>query len=246
MPHYDPASYFGPEAARRYDDQPRGDEADAVRLLTELVREGRALEFAIGTGRIALPLAERGIDVHGLELSPHMVERLHAKPGGADLPVTVGDMASTHVEGQFRLVYLVYNTIFNLLTQDDQVACFQNAARHLTDDGAFLVETAVPSAWIDPPNYVKPEWIAADAVGFDVARYDPVTQILDENHVRLTAEGISFSPIVCRLAWPAELDLMARIAGLTLTERWGGWHKQPFTADSQLHVSVYRRAASGQ
>ena len=246
MPHYDPASYFGPEAARRYDDQPRGDEADAVRLLTELAREGRALEFAIGTGRIALPLAERGIDVHGLELSPHMVERLHAKPGGADLPVTVGDMASTHVEGQFRLVYLVYNTIFNLLTQDDQVACFQNAARHLTDDGAFLVETAVPSAWIDPPNYVKPEWIAADAVGFDVARYDPVTQILDENHVRLTAEGISFSPIVCRLAWPAELDLMARIAGLTLTERWGGWHKQPFTADSQLHVSVYRRAASGQ
>ena len=246
MPHYDPASYFGPEAARRYDDQPRGDEADAVRLLTELAREGRALEFAIVTGRIALPLAELGIEVHGLELSPHMVERLHAKPGGADLPVTVGDMASTHVEGQFRLVYLVYNTIFNLLTQDDQVACFQNAARHLTDDGAFLVETAVPSAWIDPPNYVKPEWIAADAVGFDVARYDPVTQILDENHVRLTAEGISFSPIVCRLAWPAELDLMARIAGLTLTERWGGWHKQPFTADSQLHVSVYRRAASGQ
>ena len=246
MPHYDPASYFGPEAARRYDDQPRGDEADAVRLLTELAREGRALEFAIGTGRIALPLAERGIEVHGLELSPHMVEQLRAKPGGADLPVTVGDMASTHVEGQFRLVYLVYNTIFNLLTQYDQVACFQNAARHLTDDGAFLVETAVPSAWIDPPNYVKPEWIAADAVGFDVARYDPVTQILDENHVRLTAEGISFSPIVCRLAWPAELDLMARIAGLTLTERWGGWHKQPFTADSQLHVSVYRRAASGQ
>ncbi|MFN8663731.1 MAG: class I SAM-dependent methyltransferase [Thermomicrobiales bacterium] len=246
MPHYDPASYFGPEAARRYDDQPRGDEADAVRLLTELVREGRALEFAIGTGRIALPLAERGIEVHGLELSPHMVEQLRAKPGGADLPVTVGDMASTHVEGQFRLVYLVYNTIFNLLTQDDQVACFQNAARHLTADGAFLVETAVPSAWIDPPNYVKPEWIAADAVGFDVARYDPVTQILDENHVRLTTEGISFSPIVCRLAWPAELDLMARIAGLTLTERWGGWHKQPFTADSQLHVSVYRRAASGQ
>ncbi len=246
MPHYDPASYFGPEAARRYDDQPRGDEADAVRLLTELVREGRALEFAIGTGRIALPLTERGIEVHGLELSPHMVEQLRAKPGGADLPVTVGDMASTHVEGQFRLVYLVYNTIFNLLTQDDQVACFQNAARHLTADGAFLVETAVPSAWIDPPNYVKPEWIAADAVGFDVARYDPVTQILDENHVRLTTEGISFSPIVCRLAWPAELDLMARIAGLTLTERWGGWHKQPFTADSQLHVSVYRRAASGQ
>jgi hypothetical protein len=106
------------------------------------------------------------------------------------------------------------------------------------------VEAAVPSAWIDPPNYVRPEWIATDAVGFDVARYDPVTQILEENHVRISSEGISFGPIVCRLAWPAELDLMARLAGLTLTERWGGWHKQPFTADSLLHVSVYRRAVT--
>lgn len=246
MPHYDPASYFGPEAARHYDDEPRGDETDAARLLAELAGEGSALEFAIGTGRIALPLAARGVAVHGIELSPHMVAQLRAKPGGADLPVTLGDMSRVEVTGKFRLVYLVYNTIFNLLTQDDQVACFQNAARHLTDDGAFLIEAAVPSAWIDPPNYVKPEWIAADAVGFDVARYDPVTQILDENHVRLTADGISFSPIVCRLAWPAELDLMARLAGLTLAERWGGWHKQPFTADSVLHVSVYRRAVTGQ
>ena len=243
MPHYDPASYFGPEAARRYDDQARGDEADAARLLAELAGEGPALEFAIGTGRIALPLVEHGVEVHGIELSPHMIEQLRAKPGGAELPVTLGDMARTQAEGSFRLVYLVYNTIFNLLTQDDQVACFQNAARHLTDDGAFLVETAVPSAWINPPNYVRPEWIAADAVGFDVARYDPVTQILDENHVRISGEGVTFSPIVCRLAWPAELDLMARLAGLILTERWGGWHKQPFTAESLLHVSVYRPTA---
>ncbi|MFN8677220.1 MAG: class I SAM-dependent methyltransferase [Thermomicrobiales bacterium] len=242
MPDYDPASYFGPEAARRYDDQPRGDEADAARLLAELAGDGPALEFAIGTGRIALPLAARGVAVRGIELSPHMVEQLRAKPGGADLPVTLGDMARTQVSGTFPLVYLVFNTIFNLLTQDDQVACFQNAARHLTDDGAFLIEAAVPSAWIDPRSYVKPEWIAADAVGFDVVRYDPVTQIFEENHVRITSEGIAFGPIVCRLAWPAELDLMARLAGLTLAERWGGWHKQPFTADSLLHVSVYRKA----
>ncbi|MCA9879360.1 MAG: class I SAM-dependent methyltransferase [Thermomicrobiales bacterium] len=240
MPQYDPASFFGPEAARRYDDQPRGDEADAARLLADLAGAGPALEFAIGTGRTALPLAAHGIAVCGIELSPHMVAQLRARPGGEDLPVTLGDMAHTQVDGKFRLVYLVYNTIFNLLTQDAQVACFQNAARHLTDDGAFLIEAAVPSAWIEPPSYVRPEWIAADGVGFDVARYDPVTQILDENHVRLTAEGISFSPIVCRLAWPAELDLMARLAGLTLCERWGGWHRQPFTADSLLHVSVYR------
>jgi SAM-dependent methyltransferase len=244
VPHYDPASYFGPEAARHYDDQPRGDEVDAATLLAELAGDGPALEFAIGTGRIALPLQACGVEVHGIELSPHMVEQLRAKPGGAELPVTLGDMARTHVDGAFRLVYLVYNTIFNLLTQDDQVACFQNAARHLSDDGAFLIEAAVPSAWIDPPHYVRPEWVAADAVGFDVARYDPVTQILEENHVRISSEGISFGPIVCRLAWPAELDLMARLAGLTLSERWGGWHKQPFTADSQLHVSVYRRTAT--
>ena len=246
MPHYDPASFFGPETASRYDDQPRGDEADASRLLAELAGEGPALEFAIGTGRIALPLQARGVAVHGIELSPHMVAQLRAKPGGADLPVPPGDMARTRVDGQFQLVYLVYNTIFNLLTQDEQVACFQNAARHLTDDGAFLIEAAVPSAWIDPPHYVRPEWIAADAVGFDVARYDPVTQILEENHVRISSEGVSFGPIVCRLAWPAELDLMARLAGLTLTERWGGWHKQPFTADSLLHVSVYRRSNAGR
>lgn len=244
MPHYDPASYFGPEAARHYDDQPRGDEVDAATLLAELAGDGPALEFAIGTGRIALPLQACGVEVHGIELSPHMVEQLRAKPGGAELPVTLGDMARTHVDGRFQLVYLVYNTIFNLLTQDDQVACFQNAARHLSDDGAFLIEAAVPSAWIDPPHYVRPEWVATDAVGFDVARYDPVTQILEENHVRISSEGISFGPIVCRLAWPAELDLMARLAGLTLSERWGGWHKQPFTADSQLHVSVYRRTAT--
>jgi SAM-dependent methyltransferase len=244
VPHYDPASYFGPEAARHYDDQPRGDEVDAATLLAELAGDGPALEFAIGTGRIALPLQACGVEVHGIELSPHMVEQLRAKPGGAELPVTLGDMARTHVDGAFRLVYLVYNTIFNLLTQDDQVACFQNAARHLSDDGAFLIEAAVPSAWIDPPHYVRPEWVATDAVGFDVARYDPVTQILEENHVRISSEGISFGPIVCRLAWPAELDLMARLAGLTLSERWGGWHKQPFTADSQLHVSVYRRTAT--
>lgn len=246
MSNYDPASFFGPEAARCYDDQPRGDEADAARLLAELAGEGPALEFAIGTGRIALPLAARGIAVHGVELSPHMVEQLRAKPGGAALPVTLGDMAHAQVAGTFPLVYLVYNTIFNLLTQDEQIACFQNAARHLTGDGAFLIETAVPSAWIDPPNYVKPEWIAADAVGLDVARYDPVSQIFEENHVRITSAGITFGPIVCRLAWPAELDLMARLAGLALTERWGGWHKQPFTGDSKLHVSVYRRVVTGR
>lgn len=246
MTQYDPASFFDQDAASRYDaGHVRGDEDAAADFLAAIAGGGPALEFAIGTGRIALPLAARGVPVHGIELSPHMITQLRNKPGGADLPVTQGDMATSKVEGRFSVVYLVFNTIFNLLTQDEQVACFQNAARHLTDDGAFVVETAVPSAWINPPQYVKPEWIAADAVGFDVVRYDPVTQIFEENHVRITGEGVRFGPIVCRLAWPAELDLMARLAGLTLSERYGGWHKQPFTADSVLHVSVYRRAQSG-
>lgn len=247
MSQFDPASFFDAAASRRYDaGHVRGDEDAAARLLAELANDGPALEFAIGTGRIALPLAERGVKVHGIELSPHMVERLREKPGGAELPVVIGDMARTLVDGagEFSLVYLVFNTIFNLLTQDDQVACFENAARHLRPGGAFLVETAVPSAWIGTGNangYVNPERVTADEVTLDVARYDPVTQLFEENHVTFTPSGVRFGPIVCRLAWPSELDLMARIAGLTLAERWGGWHGQPFTADSGLHVSVYRK-----
>jgi Methyltransferase domain len=237
---FDPKTSFGPEAASRYDSALRGDEVAASRFLASVARGGRALEFAIGTGRIALPLREHGVDVAGIELSPDMVEQLRSKPGGASLEVALGDMSSVVVPGSFSLVYVVFNTIFNLITQDDQVRCFENAARHLTSDGAFVVETAVPSAWTSQHEYVRPEWIRADSVGFDVCRYDPVTQVLSENHVRVTGDGITFGPIVCRLSWPSELDLMARIAGLPLTERWGGWDGEPFTADSKLHVSVYR------
>lgn len=239
MKDYNPA--FGPEIAERYDDTHRGDEESAVAFLAELAGGGRALELAIGTGRIALPLAARGVDVTGIELSEHMVNTLCAKPGGTSIPVVIGDMASVTVPGEFRVAYLVFNTIFNLVTQDDQVRCFRNAARHLSHDGTFVIETAVPSAWTASHEYVRPEWIHTDNVGFDVCRYDPVSQLLEENHVSISDGGITFAPIVCRLATPAELDLMARLAGLRLRERWGGWDKQPFTADSKLHVSVYCR-----
>jgi SAM-dependent methyltransferase len=242
MDGFDPATSFGPDVAGKYDSALRGDEAAACRFLAETANGGRALEFAIGTGRIALPLAEAGVDVSGIELSPDMVRQLRSKPGGSAIDVTQGDMSTVVVAGEFTLVYLVYNTIFNLLTQDDQVRCFENAARHLTADGAFVVEAAVPSAWTAQHEYVRPEWIHTDSVGFDVCRYDPVTQVLSENHVRVTGNGIEFAPIVCRLSWPSELDLMARLAGLRLTERWGGWDGEPFTADSKLHVSVYRPA----
>lgn len=233
--------FYGPDAASRYDDELRGDEDAAADLLKELAGQGPVLEFAVGTGRIALPLVKRGVEVHGIELSPHMIKRLRSKPGGGDVPVTVGDMSTVRAPGSFPLVYLVYNTIFNLLTQDAQVDCFANAARHLTDNGVFLVETAVPSAWTDQRAYVRPERIGADSVSLDVVRYDAATQLFEENHVRLSAVGIEFGPIMCRLIWPAEMDLMARIAGLQLVERWGGWRREPFTGQSTMHVSVYGR-----
>lgn len=242
MERFRPSDSFGPQVAARYDAEPRGDEDDAVALLTELAGTGSALEFAIGTGRIALPLAARGVPVDGIELSPSMVDVLRAKPGGSDLDVLVGDMCSAPTGRQYDLVYLVYNSIFNLLTQDEQVRCFINAAAHLTDTGLFLVEAAVPSAWLPTNAYARPERVEIDAVTLDVCSYDPVTQLLDENHVRFSAdEGITFSPISCRLAWPAELDLMARLADLRLADRWGGWQRQPYTG-TDMHVSTYRRA----
>lgn len=241
MDGFHPGTSFGPAVAAHYDDTQRGDEDAAADLIAELAGDGAALEFAIGTGRIALPLAARGVAVGGIELSAAMVDVLRAKPGGAALEVSVGDMTTVRTGKRYEVVYLVFNTIFNLLTQDDQVRCFENAAAHLSDTGVFLVEAAVPSAWLPAHSYVVPERIGVAAVALDVCSYDPVTQVLDENHVRLSAEGITFGPISCRLAWPAELDLMARLAGLRLADRWGGWQRQPYTG-KDLHVSTYRRA----
>ena len=165
-----------------------------------------------------------------------------AKPGGERLNVTIGDMTLVATGRRYSVVYLVFNTIFNLLTADHQVRCFENAARHLSDGGCFVVETAVPSAWITPeqPGYVRVERLGMSEVVLDVARYDPVSQLLEENHVRLAANGISMSPIVCRLITPGEMDLMARIAGLQLVERFANWRREPFDAASQAHVSIYR------
>jgi SAM-dependent methyltransferase len=241
MEAFDPAARFGPYVAAHYDDRPRGDEEPAATFLAALARGRRALEFAIGTGRIALALAARDVPVDGIELSPHMVARLRAKPGGERINVTLGDMSVATTGQHYGLVYLVFNTIFNLLTADDQIRCFENAARHLAADGYFVVETAVPHAWIAPghSDYVHTEQVGIDAVVLDVARYDPVTQLLAENHVRLTANGITLQPIVCRLITPGEMDLMARIAGLRLVERCATWQRTAFDAQSRAHVSVY-------
>lgn len=243
MKGYEPMDSFDEAAADIYDDEPRGDEESTVALLGELAWGGPALELAIGTGRIAVPLAALGIRVDGVDLSAAMVAKLRAKPGGERLSITMGDFADVPVDGTYRLIFIVFNTLFNLLTQEDQVRCFENVARHLTDDGLFVVEAFVPTflTRLRDDQYVDAEQVGVDRVVLDIGRHDPVTQLLDESHVVLSAEGVRLFPIVTRYAWPSELDLMARIAGLRLKHRWAGWQREPFTSTSRSHVSVYGR-----
>jgi SAM-dependent methyltransferase len=244
MENYKPIMSFGEDAAAVYDEYDHRDDTLAtVAFLEQLAGGGPALELAIGTGRVALPLAARGIRVDGIDLSPAMVAKLRAKPGGDQIAVTMGDFADVPVRGTYRLIFLVFNTLFNLLTQDDQVRCFENVAAHLTQDGAFVVEAFVPT-WLTRlrnDQYVDAEAIGVNEVHLDVGRHDPVTQRLEENHVVLSREGVRLYPIVTRYAWPSELDLMARIAGLRLKNRWAGWNREPFTSTSRTHVSVYGR-----
>ena len=241
MKGFDPFGSFGPEVASSYDDDLRGDEAETVEFLAEHAGTGPVLEFAIGTGRIALPLSERGIRVDGIEQSTAMVDQLRAKPGADNINVTIGDMSTVELPEQYRLVYLVFNTIHNLVTQEGQVRCFENAARHLDSDGVFVVETGVP--WRGPREgtYIEVLKVTMDEVHISPHTYDAMTQVLDINHLRLSTEGIKMSPLSLRLVYPSELDLMARIAGLRLRHRWGGWKQEPFTVDSRRHVSVYGR-----
>jgi hypothetical protein len=241
MKDYKPAMSFGEDVAKEYGNVQRGDEIAAVAFLEKLAGDGPALELAIGAGRIALPLAARGIRVDGVDIAPAMVDQLRAKPGGDQLEVTIGDFADVPVPGRYRLIYIVWNTLFNLLTQEEQVRCFLNVAAHLTEDGSFVVETYVPSFLYRLRNdqYVDAEAIEVDEVRLDVLRHNAATQIIEESHVSLSSVGIRLNPVVQRYAWPSELDLMARIAGLRLKERWGGWNREAFTSGSELHVSVY-------
>jgi SAM-dependent methyltransferase len=215
----------------------------SVDLLQELAGQGPVLEFAIGTGRLALPLAERGLQVSGNELSRAMVERLRAKDGGADIEVAIGDMTTTRVAGEFSLVFLAFNTIENLTTQDAQVACFENAARHLAPGGAFLVEVGVPPIQRLPRGETLVAFERTDT-HWGMDEIDVVSQRFSSHHVWFE-DGVTRSlSVPFRYVWPSELDLMARIAGLTLAERWGGWRKEPFSANSERHVSVWRKPAA--
>jgi hypothetical protein len=247
---YEPIMSFGEDHAEEYDDlqrfsktPSRSDRAATVAFLKKLSGRGPALELAIGTGWIALPLAARGIRVDGIDISPAMVDQLRVKPGGDQISVTIGDFADVPIPGTYRLIFVVANTLFNLLTQDDQVRCFENVAAHLTDDGSFIIEAFHPGYLyrLRDHQYVDAEAVEVDEVRLDVARHDPVKQLLEESHVSLSREGVRLNTIVTRYAWPSELDLMARIAGLRLKERWGGWNREPFISSSDYCVSVYGR-----
>ena len=231
---------FGALNAERYDGL-YGPEADPAELevLAELAAGGTVLEFAIGTGRVALPLAARGLKVAGVEASPEMVAKLKAKPGGGAIPVTIGDMAEVGPEGEFDLVFLVFNTLFNLTTQDAQVRCFQNAARHLAPRGVFVLEVFTPDVAALNRDGVKTVALTFGSVWLEALKHDHVTQTVDYQYIRLTRDGIRLTPLPMRYAWPAEMDLMARLAGLELRERWADWDRAPFTAASSKHISVY-------
>jgi SAM-dependent methyltransferase len=215
----------------------------AVAFLVEFARAGPALELAIGTGRIALPLAGRGIDVHGIDASEAMVARLRSKQGGERIPVTIGDFADVPIEGRYTLVYVVFNTLFALQTQEAQIRCFRNVAACLADDGVFVVEAFVPDlSRFDRDQRIETERVGLDQVWLGAARHHPVEQRVESQHVLLSEQGIRFYPVQIRYAYPSELDLMARLAGLQLRARFGGWRREPFTAASAMHVSVYERA----
>jgi SAM-dependent methyltransferase len=239
-----PEDYFGEEVAAEYDKSAEHDPMFApeainpvVDFLAALAGDGRALELGIGTGRIALPLAERGVPVHGIDLSEAMVGRLRAKPGAENIGVTIGDFATTKVDGTFKLAYVVYNTIQNLTTQDAQVACFQNVADHLEPGGCFVIEVGLPD--------LKGEKLRIFDFGdthIGIDEYDVANQGLISHHYTRTADGTfrySWGPF--RYVWPAELDLMARFAGMTLRERWSGWKGEPFTRESTKLVGVWEK-----
>jgi SAM-dependent methyltransferase len=237
--------WFGEEVAAHYDDDPEPmvdgtPVADAARVLADLARGGRVLELAIGTGRVALPLAARGVEVHGIELSNAMVARLRAKRSGASIPVAIGDMTSTRVDGSFSLVYLVFNTIMNVTTQAGQVAVFRNAAAHLAPGGRFLIECGVPDLRRLPYGETAVVFDRTDDhVGVD--EYDVANQGLVSHHFTRRGERWEYGFGPFRYAWPAEMDLMAELAGMRLVERWHGWDRRPFRSDSPHHVSIWEK-----
>ncbi len=248
MDDFEPSTY-GDRIADVYDEwygesSALGDPSVVAAFLRELAGLGPALELGIGTGRIALPLQAAGVEVHGIDASEAMVGRLRAKQGGERLPVTVADFRSFELETRYRLVYVAFNTFFALLTQDDQVGCFETVARHLTPDGVFVMEAFVP----DPTRFDRGQRVGAlevrpDAVRLEVTTSEAITQRTDSQQILIREDGVHLYPVRIRYAYVSELDLMARIAGLRLRERWADWDRSPFTSAGSKHISVWERAS---
>lgn len=231
---------YGERVAGVYDDWYKESDPDMIEVLASLAGKGPALELGIGTGRVALPLAQRGVQVHGIDASPSMLARLREKPGAADIPVALGDFSKAEAEGKFSLVYVVANTFFGLLSQEEQVSCFQNVASRLSEGGVFLIEAFV----LDVSRFSHHQAtltnrVGVDEVALDASRHNPIEQTITSQHVRITQEGIKMYPVRLRYAWPSELDLMARLAGLRRLQRWSNWKRAPFQAGSGGHISMY-------
>lgn len=243
---YEPSTY-GDRIAGVYDeiypDVPSGgDVSTTVDFLSSLAGAGPVLELGIGTGRVAIPLAAAGVEVHGIDASAAMVERMRAKPGGDAIPVTMGDFGDFSLDTTFTMIYVPFNTFFGLLTQDDQVACFRAVARHLTRDGVFVMEAFVPDlARFDRGQRVSAIRVEPNEVSLDVMTHDPITQVGDAQHVVIREGGIHLYPVRIRFAFVAELELMARLAGMRLRERWADWERTPFSSASGKHISVWER-----
>ncbi len=242
MRAYDDLTY-GDRIAEFYDDLYGDVGEDTVSLLEELSAGGDALELGIGTGRVALPLAARSVSVTGIDASPAMVEKLRAKPGGDRIPVVMGSFAEIPMDQAFDLIFVVFNTFFALSTQEEQIACFRSVAAHLNDHGHFLVEVFVPDLTrFEDHQAVRLIELRDDGVRLDAAEHDIVNQQVSSQHVMISQEGVRLFPVKLRYAWPSELDLMAKLAGLTLKERWGSWQREPLTRDSTKHISIYGKA----
>ena len=243
------AATYGDKIAEVYDDMypMRADVGPTVDALAKLAGEGPVLELGIGTGRVALPLAARGVEVHGIDASEAIVAKMRAKPGGETIPVTIADFSAFSIAGgeqdkKFKLVYVVFNTLFQATSQEAQVHCFRSVAAHLADDGVFLVEAFVP----DPMRFTRNQNISAgrvesDLVSIDISRHNPVNQLVLSQHLFIDESGIKLYPVQVRYSWPSELDLMAQLAGMRLRERWGDWDRSPFTASSEYHISIYEK-----
>jgi len=221
------------------------DEYDGATLttLSEIAQAGRVLELGIGTGRIALPLQQSGLRIEGIDSSRAMVDRLHSKPGGKEIPVVMGNFADVAVDGQYSLIYVLVNTFYALLTQEEQVRCFRNVAQHLSSEGSFAIEAFVPDLTrFSGHQSVRIGSLSENEVHLDISQHDPANQQITAQQIVLTEKGVRLYPVKLRYAWPTELDLMARFAGLQLMNRWGDWRKGAFSADSTTHISVYGHA----